>query len=128
MHCVTTMDSYSTQNFTDSCMVAVTNQQHDISQPVNNQPQAEQVQTQEDHDNQQQQTEQTQQIQSNSPQTFTRIKLPAILDGEYFAVTKVVDSNVTVRCMHCNRHLNGNLKSTGNFLSHIKVNYSILQR
>lgn len=125
------MDNYSTQNF-DSCMVAAANQQRDISQPVNSQSQAEQVQNQNDHDKQQQpqqqQTEQTQQIQPSTPNNIplTPIRLPAILDGEYFTVTKVEDSNVTVRCCQCHRFLNGNLKSTGNFLSHIKVNCIIV--
>ncbi|XP_014471709.1 PREDICTED: uncharacterized protein LOC106742878 [Dinoponera quadriceps] len=130
MHCVT-MDSYPTPNF-DSCMIAAANQQRDVSQPANSQPPAvEQAQTQEE--DQQQQMEQTQQItqqvQPNtqqSPQALTPIRLPAILDGEYFTVTKVEDSNVTVRCSQCQRHLNGNLKSTGNFLSHIKRVHPLL--
>lgn len=124
MHCVT-MDSYSTQNF-DSCMMVSENQQCNMSQSVNNQSQTGQIQTQEDHDKQQQmeQTHQiTQQNQLNTEnKVLTPIRLPAILDGEYFTVTKVEDSNVTVRCSQCKRHLSGNLKSTGNFLSHIKVN------
>lgn len=118
-------DNYSASDF-DSCMVAAANQQRD----VNSQSQAEQVQTQDDHDKQQQQTDQThqitQQVQPVTPSNMplTPIRLPAILDGEFFTVTKVEDSNVTVRCSYCQRFLNGNLKSTGNFLSHIKVSRS----
>ncbi|EFN84099.1 Protein stand still [Harpegnathos saltator] len=128
------MDNYSTQNF-DSCMVAAANQQHDISQSVNSQSQAEQAQTQGNHDEQQQQqqqqqqqTKQTHQDQSNTQQniTLTPVRLPAILDGEHFTVTKVENSNVTVRCSYCHRCLNGNLKSTGNFLSHIKRVHPLL--
>ncbi|XP_032678281.1 uncharacterized protein LOC116847413 [Odontomachus brunneus] len=116
------MDSYSTQNF-DSCMMVSGNQQCNVSPSVNNQSQAGQVQTQED--DKQQQMEQSQIIQQNQSNTLhnkvlTPVRLPAILDGEYFTVTKLEDSNVTVRCSQCKRHLNGNLKSTGNFLSHIK--------
>lgn len=124
------MDSYQTQNF-DPCIIAAANQQRDIMQSVNSQTQVEQVQSQENHDTlqqqqqQHQQTEQTHQaaqIQSNAPQSMnlTPVRLPAILDGEYFVVTRVEDTSVTVRCLQCQRLLNGNLKSTGNFLSHIK--------
>ncbi|XP_063979279.1 uncharacterized protein LOC135163619 isoform X2 [Diachasmimorpha longicaudata] len=67
-------------------------------------------------------------IQSNIPQnmTLTPVRLPAILDGEYFSVIRIDDSNVTVRCLQCQKLLNGNLKSTGNFLSHIKRVHPIL--
>lgn len=127
------MDSYQTQNF-DPCIIAAANQQRDIMQSVNSQTQVEQVQSQENHDTlqqqqqQHQQTEQTHQaaqIQSNATQSMnlTPVRLPAILDGEYFVVTRVEDTSVTVRCLQCQRLLNGNLKSTGNFLSHIKVSY-----
>lgn len=62
-------------------------------------------------------------IQSNfqHDMTLTPVRLPAILDGEFFTVIRVDDSNVSVRCNQCQKMLNGNLKSTGNFLSHIKV-------
>lgn len=53
--------------------------------------------------------------------TLTPVRLPAILDGDFFSVIRVDNSNVTVKCTHCLKLLNGNLKSTGNFLSHIKV-------
>lgn len=53
--------------------------------------------------------------------TLTPVRLPAILDGEFFTVIRIEDTNVTVRCLQCQKLLNGNLKSTGNFLSHIKV-------
>ncbi|KAK0085184.1 hypothetical protein PV325_008872 [Microctonus aethiopoides] len=52
--------------------------------------------------------------------TLTPVRLPAILDGDFFSVIRVDNSNVTVKCTHCLKLLNGNLKSTGNFLSHIK--------
>ncbi|KAL0111380.1 hypothetical protein PUN28_012935 [Cardiocondyla obscurior] len=88
-----------------------------------------QVQNQENHNTltlqQQEQQQQTQihqmtKIESNSEQKITSVRLPALLDGEYFTVTKVEDTNVTVRCQQCKKQLNGNLKSTGNFLSHVK--------
>lgn len=91
------------------------------------------MQNQESHDplalqqqqQQQQQVNQTQvtKIESNVEQRTTSVRLPALLDGEYFTVIRVEDTNVTVRCQQCKKQLNGNLKSTGNFLSHIKVNY-----
>ncbi|XP_011298008.1 uncharacterized protein [Fopius arisanus] len=67
-------------------------------------------------------------IQSNiqHSMTLTPVRLPAILDGEYFSVIRIDDSNVTVRCLQCQKLLNGNLKSTGNFLSHIKRVHPVL--
>ncbi|XP_043288534.1 uncharacterized protein [Venturia canescens] len=61
-------------------------------------------------------------IQSNAMtnMTLTPVRLPALLDGEFFSVVRVEDTNVTVQCLQCKKLLNGNLKSTGNFLSHIK--------
>lgn len=116
----------------DESMVTAANHQCDIVQSVNNQvpTQEMQVQSQENHNTltlqqqqQQQQVEQTHQvtqIESNVEQKTSLIRLPALLDGEYFTVTRVADTNVTVRCQQCKKQLNGNLKSTGNFLSHVK--------
>lgn len=129
----------------DTCMIDATNQQREISQTVSRQvpSQTIEVENQENHEtsslhqqqqnqqpqqqesqqqNQQDQPNQISQIQSNTQQsmTLTPVRLPAILDGEFFTVIRVEDTNVTVRCLQCQKHLNGNLKSTGNFLSHIK--------
>ncbi|XP_071570260.1 uncharacterized protein [Temnothorax nylanderi] len=113
----------------DESMVTAANHQCDIGQSVNNQVPAQelQMQSQESHDTltlqQQNQTEQTHQVtqmESNVEQRPTSVRLPALLDGEYFTVTRVEDTNVTVRCQQCKKQLNGNLKSTGNFLSHVK--------
>ncbi|KMQ88571.1 protein stand still [Lasius niger] len=135
------MDSFPTQNYENKMetfetynesIVTAANHQREIAQTqsVNSQTptQQMQVQSQENRDTlalqQQQQTHQMTQLQSNAQQsaTLTPVRLPAILDGEYFTVTRVEDTNVTVRCQQCQKLLNGNLKSTGNFLSHIKVN------
>ena len=145
-----TMDTYPAQRYEtkietfDTCMIDTTNQQREISQTVSGQApsQTVEVENQENHEasalhqqhQQQQQQQESQQqhqqdqpnqispIQSNTQQsmTLTPIRLPAILDGEFFTVIRVEDTNVTVRCLQCQKHLNGNLKSTGNFLSHIK--------
>ncbi|XP_043259988.1 uncharacterized protein LOC143347248 [Colletes latitarsis] len=137
------MDTFPTQRYEtkiesfDTCMIDATNQQREISQTVSGQvpSQTVEVENQENHETptlhqQQQEPQQHQQdqhsqispIQSNTQQsmTLTPIRLPAILDGEFFTVIRVEDTNVTVRCLQCQKHLNGNLKSTGNFLSHIK--------
>jgi len=120
-----TFDTY------DEPIVTAANHQCDIVQSVNNQAPTQeiQVQNQESHNTltlqqQQQQAEQMHQvtqIESNAEQRTTLVRLPALLDGEYFMVTRVEDTNVTVRCQQCKKLLNGNLKSTGNFLSHVKV-------
>lgn len=123
------METFETYN--ESAATAA-NRQREITQTqsVNSQTPTQQmpVQSQENRDTlvlqqQQHQTHQMTQIQSNAQQstTLTPVRLPAILDGEYFTVTRVEDTNVTVRCQQCQKLLNGNLKSTGNFLSHIKV-------
>ncbi|KAK9308764.1 hypothetical protein QLX08_001370 [Tetragonisca angustula] len=132
------MDTFPTQRYEtkierfDTCMIDAANQQREISETVSGQTSSQTaVENQENHENQQQheseqhqqdQPNQISQIQSNTQQsmTLTPIRLPAILDGEFFTVIRVEDSNVTVRCLQCQKHLNGNLKSTGNFLSHIK--------
>lgn len=138
------MDNFSIQNYENKMetfetynesVTTAANRQRDIvqAQSVNNQTPAQQMQmqSQENRDTlalqqqqQQHQTHQMTQIQSNTQQsaTLTPVRLPAILDGEYFTVTRIEDTNVTVRCQQCQKLLNGNLKSTGNFLSHIKVN------
>ncbi|KAF7996482.1 hypothetical protein HCN44_002114 [Aphidius gifuensis] len=69
------------------------------------------------------QNEQVGHIHINNGQqnlTLTPVRLPAVLDGEFFSVIRVDDTNVTVKCHQCQKLLNGNLKSTGNFLSHLK--------
>nr|XP_012230429.1 PREDICTED: uncharacterized protein LOC105676820 isoform X1 [Linepithema humile] len=140
------MDSFPTQSYDckmetfetyDESIVTATNHQRDVAQPVNNQTPVQQLQMhspdasshdastlQQQQQQQQQQVEQTQQImlQSNTQQNpnLTPVRLPAILDGEFFIVVRVRDTNVSVRCLQCQKVLNGNLKSTGNFLSHIK--------
>jgi len=130
------METYETY---DESIIVAANHQREVAQPVNNQTPAQQLQMQspETHDaslqqQQQQQVEQTQQItlQSNTQQSsnLTPIRLPAILDGEFFIVVRVRDTNVSVRCLQCQKVLNGNLKSTGNFLSHIKVNHNIIYK
>ncbi|XP_076764224.1 uncharacterized protein LOC143431398 [Xylocopa sonorina] len=139
-----TMDTFSAQRYEtkietfDTCIIDAGNQQREISETVNGQASSQtiEVESQENHETSslhqqsqhepaqqhQQESNQISQIQSNTQQsmTLTPIRLPAILDGEFFTVIRVEDSNVTVRCLQCQKHLNGNLKSTGNFLSHIK--------
>jgi len=112
-------------------IVTPVNQQCDIVQTVNTQVSTQdiQVQTQLSYNKltvrQQQQAQRTHQLtltEANGEQKTTSVRLPALLDGEYFTVTRVEDTNVTARCQQCKKQLNGNLKSTGNFLSHVKVN------
>lgn len=143
--CPINMDSFPAENYNckmeayesyEDSIVITANHQHDVAQPVNDQT-TQQLQSSENHDastlqqqqQQQQQVQQTQEItlQSNTQQssTLTPVRLPAILDGEFFLVIRVRDTNVSVRCLQCQKVLNGNLKSTGNFLSHIKVKHNI---
>ncbi|XP_051168801.1 uncharacterized protein LOC127286420 [Leptopilina boulardi] len=127
------MDNYSQQRYDtkiesfDSCMIE-TNQQQEIAQTVNTTSQQGQIENEENHEAGTLPPQQSQHIQNQSPlvqnaqqhMTLTPVRLPAILDGEFFSVIRLEDTNVTVRCLQCQKLLNGNLKSTGNFLSHIK--------
>ena len=136
------MESFSTQRFDgkiegfEACMIDATSQQQDITQNVSNETTVQDVNTtiesEENHEVsavQQQTPQQNSQIsqitQPNNQQnvTLTPVRLPAILDGEFFSVMRLEDTNVTARCLQCHKHLNGNLKSTGNFLSHVKVKF-----
>ncbi|XP_012524953.1 uncharacterized protein LOC105830277 [Monomorium pharaonis] len=129
------METFDTYN---ESMVTAANHQCDMVQSVNSSQapaqQEMQVPSQESHDplmlQQQQQKQQQQQVEQAHQVTqiesnvgerkMIPVRLPALLDGEYFAVTRVEDTNVTVVCQQCKKQLNGNLKSTGNFLSHVK--------
>ncbi|XP_011063943.1 PREDICTED: uncharacterized protein LOC105151746 isoform X3 [Acromyrmex echinatior] len=87
----------------DESMVTAANYQCDIVQTVNNHAPKEEIEVRnrENHDTltlQQQQTEQMHQvtqIESNIQQKATAVRLPALLDGEYFQVIRVEDTNVT---------------------------------
>lgn len=112
----------------DPCIIDV--QERDITQNIVNQTQETveiQVETHENNGITPMQEANDQPIQATTVQnsqqnlTLTPVRLPAILDGEFYSVIRVDDTNVTVRCLQCQKLLNGNLKSTGNFLSHIKV-------
>lgn len=138
------METYTTQRFDgkieafDSCMIDATNQQQDIPPSVSNEVNVQDVSTIEAEENNEvsaiqqvqavQQSQISQIIQPNAQNnvTLTPVRLPAILDGEFFSVMRLEDTNVTARCLQCHKLLNGNLKSTGNFLSHIKVSYNDL--
>ncbi|XP_048515184.1 uncharacterized protein LOC105684733 isoform X2 [Athalia rosae] len=115
----------------ESCMISAQNQQPEMVQSVTEQiqQQSSQIESEESHNGMHSQHQQNQQsttpliqiqpsTQLNS--TLTPVRLPAILDGEFFTVIRVQETNVTVRCLQCQKLLNGNLKSTGNFLSHVK--------
>ena len=136
------MDSFPQQRYEtkiegfDSCMIDA-NQQEEMTQTVSGQTPAQQTQieNQENHEATTLPQQQSQHIQNQVPplaqntqqhMTLTPVRLPAILDGEFFSVIRLEDTNVTVRCLQCQKLLNGNLKSTGNFLSHIKVSKQFL--
>ncbi|XP_014204093.1 uncharacterized protein LOC106636261 [Copidosoma floridanum] len=124
------METFATQRYEgkienfDTCMIDGNNTQQHIEQSasevtVHDMNTLEGDQNQEESVNEQDQS--TSIIQNSERNvTLTPVRLPAILDGEFFSVVKLEDSNVTARCLQCNKLLNGNLKSTGNFLSHIK--------
>lgn len=134
------MDNYSAPRYEtkiesfDTCMIdvqgrditaGVVSQSHQGTRCDNDHTDNNEATPIREQDHEQRHTIQIATIQNTMGQnmTLTPIRLPAILDGEFFSVVRVDDTNVTVRCQQCNKLLNGNLKSTGNFLSHIKVNF-----
>lgn len=67
--------------------------------------------------------------QTNNAQNNVSAASPAIeklskhylFDGNYYKITSSVDNKLIAECQLCNKTINGQLNSTGNFLSHIKV-------
>ncbi|KAJ8670557.1 hypothetical protein QAD02_001816 [Eretmocerus hayati] len=132
------MENFATQRFDgkiegfEACIIDSASQQ-DIPQEMSCEANTQEVSAIEGEENHEgTATQQQQVVQENSQNspivqcnsqnnvTLTPVRLPAILDGEFFSVMRLEDTNVTARCLQCNKLLNGNLKSTGNFLSHIK--------
>ena len=127
------MENFPTQRYEakieafDHCLIEGTNQQ-EVGQTSNSDDNGQEVNGVENDQNNEVSSisPNSSQIQQNNNQTsnsmtLTPVRLPAILDGEFFNVTRLEDTNVTARCLQCQKLLNGSLKSTGNFLSHIKV-------
>ena len=132
------MERFSVQRYEgkieafDPCLIDGTNQQEIVQSvnPDNNTHdvngieniQHNEVPSVSHHSNETQQNNQTMHLNStNQDMTVTPVRLPAILHCEFFKVIRLEDTNVTARCSQCQKLLNGSLKSTGNFLSHIKV-------
>lgn len=44
--------------------------------------------------------------------------IPKILDGTYYEIVKEDEDNVDVKCCECGEIKKGNIKTTGNFLTH----------
>lgn len=51
-----------------------------------------------------------------------KTSFPRLIDSEspFYAIERIVDDNVEVRCKECNKIRKGNLNSTGNFIAHYK--------
>lgn len=60
------------------------------------------------------------QIQHSSASRNIDTKLPKIFDGKYFVVMKIDEDKIDASCKLCGCSRSGSIKSTGNFLSHIK--------
>lgn len=44
-----------------------------------------------------------------------------LFDGQFYKVLQVYEKRLTVKCQTCSKTIQGQINSTGNFLSHIKV-------
>lgn len=57
-------------------------------------------------------------------------KLPLILNGKFFSVEQSAPykkySNISAKCVTCNKEIRGTLCSTSNFLLHLKTKHSCL--
>lgn len=51
-------------------------------------------------------------------------KLPFILQGEFFVVTKSTGQKIIAQCKNCPKIISGSRTSTGNFVSHYNVSYT----
>lgn len=45
---------------------------------------------------------------------------PRILDGTFYEIVSIDGDNIVAKCIECNKPRRGNLKSTGNFISHYR--------
>ena len=54
-------------------------------------------------------------------------KLPIILDGRFFSIaSRDEKGNVKAKCTTCKKLYSGNMNSTANFLTHMKVGVSLI--
>jgi len=44
-----------------------------------------------------------------------------LFDGQFYKVLQVTEKRLTAECQTCSKTIQGQINSTGNFLSHIKV-------
>lgn len=49
--------------------------------------------------------------------------VPKLLDGKYFKIVKSNNTRVEAECTTCNKIRKGDLKSTGNFMQHIRKSH-----
>lgn len=49
------------------------------------------------------------------------VKIPIILNGEFFKITKISSNNVDATCCTCKSNYKGFLNATSNFSKHLKV-------
>lgn len=50
-------------------------------------------------------------------------KLPRLLDGKYFEITKREGTKIEAVCTACKKLRKGNLTSTGNFMDHLRKSH-----
>lgn len=46
-----------------------------------------------------------------------------LFDGQFYKVVQVDEKRLTAKCQMCSKTIQGQINSTGNFVSHIKVTY-----
>lgn len=61
----------------------------------------------------------------NSPAAKrTRFTIPRILDGKFYVIMKNTNGKIEAECVRCGQMKRGDIKSTGNFLSHYRNSHS----
>lgn len=60
------------------------------------------------------------------PTKKQKTNIPRILDGKFYLIESQENDNISAKCLICNETKKGNIKSTGNFLSHYRTKHSQL--
>lgn len=55
-----------------------------------------------------------------------KISIPKLLDGKYFTIVTMENNKVDVTCNTCGEQRKGDIRSTGNFMTHIRKDHDHL--
>lgn len=64
--------------------------------------------------------------EETQPNKQQKLSVPKLLDGTFFKISKEEDTKIEAVCITCGKTRKGTLKSTGNFMEHIKKDHPSL--